>query len=148
MSETSDVLTQPYARIVTPDADGYRAVIRELACVGFGKTAAEAFADVEAMALEVAAILQSKGVELPKPGMYVTYEEGFHAIFEQAISLAKKGEETKDAVGIGVVILYSDDSNDFVHGGVEGVDMPFFAKAMFQLASKYGNEKIFGSKNE
>jgi|ERR1039458_59215 predicted RNase H-like HicB family nuclease len=67
--EPTEILKQPYARILTPDPDGrFTAEIMEFpGCVAFGDNPAHALSNLEEVAIDWIAAAIEQGQDIPKP---------------------------------------------------------------------------------
>lgn len=67
--QVSEILKRPYARVLTPEADGqYTAEIMEFPnCVAFGPSAVEALASLEQVAADWIGAALEQGQDIPEP---------------------------------------------------------------------------------
>lgn len=67
--EPSEIIKRPYARVLTPDADGrYTAEIMEFpGCVAYGDTSADALKNLDEIAVDWVAAAFEQGQSIPEP---------------------------------------------------------------------------------
>jgi predicted HicB family RNase H-like nuclease len=67
--DAAEILKKPYARMITPDADGsfFAEIVEFPGCFASGKNASEALADLESVAVDWINTATAQGQQIPEP---------------------------------------------------------------------------------
>ena len=105
--EPVEVLKQPYARVVVPEADGsYTAEILEFpGCVASGDSAAEALANVEDVAIDWIAATLEQGQNIPEPLDHSRYSGKLVVRMPKGLHRRAARAATRDGVSLNQFIV-------------------------------------------
>jgi predicted RNase H-like HicB family nuclease len=105
----TEILRQPYGRLVVPDSDGtYRAEIVELpGCIATGDTAAEALANLEATAWDWLEAVIERGQHIPEPVEAAEYSGKLVVRLSRSLHKKAAFRAARDGVSLNQFIVTS-----------------------------------------
>ena len=105
----TEILREPYGRLVVPDTDGtYRAEIVEFpGCIATGDTAAEALANLEAVAWDWLEAVIERGQHIPVPVEAAEYSGKLVVRLPKSLHKRAAHQAARDGVSLNQYIVAS-----------------------------------------